>query len=199
MYKLKLLDRSYLFSVLLVLSGLGGSPAVQAELKYTGHYWGLMYSDSSLELDDKEDSTDSYEISEGHFKGKYGYMLSDVVSFEAHLGATNSEEYVDLLTYGGYLRANWKRDGYQVYGLIGGSGVRTEDDETESGGSYGVGLEIFGSKTVAISFEYLTLFDKSVELGDLSYETLGIGFTYYFVDDTSQFNRNRNRIKSLRY
>lgn len=200
MQKQRFSYRSYILSALMVVIGCAGTPVVHAELKQTGHYWGLMYSDLNLDVEDKEDSADSTESSGGNVKGKYGYMLSDIVSFEAHVGFTDTEELPEMWTYGGYMRANWTLDGYQVYGLLGASGVRIDDfDYSESGGSYGVGLEIFGSKTVAISIEYLTLYKESYEVSDITVETLGLGFTYYFVDDTSQFNKNRNRIKSIRY
>ena len=73
------------------------------------------------------------------------------------------------------------------------------DSQSEAGGSLGVGLEIFGSKDLAITFEFLRLIDKSINGADVTFDIVGVGFTYYFTEDKSYFNKNRDKIRSIRY
>ncbi len=173
-----------------------------AEIERTGIYAGAHYSDAGYELD--PDSGDKVTESWGHVKAKLGKTLNDMFAIEGQLGLTNNtDQDQGVITYGAYLRIGRNFGQYLPYGLIGFSGVEIYgddfDDQSESGGSYGVGLEIFGSKDLTVTIEYLNLIDKSVDDGDLTLETLGIGFTYYFTEDTSYFNKNRNKIRSIRY
>lgn len=177
-------------------------PLAQAELKQTGWYGGFYYSDSTDRLE--PDNGAVTEVSKGHIKVKAGKQLNDYVSVEGQFGlTTNSGDKRGLLSYGVYLRPYKDIGRYRLYGLLGASGIYAYsdavDDVSESGGSLGLGVEVFGSKNVALSLEYLRLIDKSVPGGNYSFETIGIGFSYYFIDDTSYFSRNRNKIKSIRY
>jgi hypothetical protein len=87
--------------------------------------------------------------------------------------------------------------------LLGYSGFSASqnhgDNVTESDASYGLGLEIFGSKNIAVTFEYLNMLDKTVDGDDDTFDAIGVGFTYYFIEEKSLFNRNRNKIDSIRY
>ena len=116
---------------------------------------------------------------------------------------TNTTTSQGIITYGGYGRVDKDFDGYKIYGLLGFGGIYAYqddvDDVTESSFSYGAGIEIFGSKSVAITLEYLSVLDKSVDGGDTTFSTFGAGFTYYFIEDKSYFNKNRNKIRSIRY
>ena len=183
-------------SLLMVLS-----PA-RAELELTGWYGGFMYSDSSEEL--KLDSGSTRSVNKGHLKLKAGKKLNENFSVEGQLGmTTNTGDKRGRFTYGLYLRPEKDFGRYRVYGLLGASGFHdyhdVQPDVDESGASIGLGVEVFGSKAVALSVEYLRMIDKSVDEGDYVYDSIGIGFSYYFTDDTSYFSRNRNKIKSIRY
>ena len=116
---------------------------------------------------------------------------------------TNSGATQGIATYGAYLRLGKDYGQYKPYGLIGFSGIYAYEDNvdnvSETSGSYGAGLEIFGSKDLAITFEYLRMIDKSVDGGDSTFDAFGAGFTYYFTEDKSYFNKNRNKIRSIRY
>lgn len=190
------------FSQLLLMMALCISYPAYAELDLTGLYSGLQYSDSTDEF--KPDSGSSVKENRGHVKVKVGKLMNDIVAVEGQLGlTTNSTSSQGILTYGVYLRADKDYGQYKLYGLLGASGIYAYEDNvdsvSESSGSYGVGVEIFGSKNIAVTFEYLTLLDKSIDGGDLTFDTLGVGFTYYFTEDKSYFNKNRNKIDSIRY
>lgn len=183
------------------------SPA-QAEIEWTGLYSGIYFSNAKDKFE--ADSGGKEEESRGHIKIKLGKYLNNFLSVEGQIGMTNnSDDTQGISTYGAYLRANKSFGKYNMYGMLGYSGIYSYHDDfdsvSESGGSYGVGLEIFGSKNLALSIEYLALLDMSVDgddpnfgSGDLKFETIGIGLTYFFSDETSQFIKNRNKIRSIR-
>jgi len=189
-------------STSLALIGLLASTHVAAEIEWSGLYSGAFYSNSQLEY--KPDGATSQSQDWGHAKAKLGYLVNEFVSAEGQLGmTTNSDLDKGTLTFGAYLRASKDFGQYKPYALIGLGGYYSYadgvDSTSETGLSYGIGLEVFGSKDLAISFEYLTVVNKSVDGGDLTFDTLGVGFTYYFTEDTSYFNKNRNKIRSIRY
>ena len=164
------------------------SLSARAELEFAGTYTGFQFSDSRDIFD--PDVGDQVKENRGHIKGKYGWILNDLWSVETQLGiTTNSGSNRGILTVGAYGRVGKDFGQYKPYGLIGVSGIYAYDDEvddvTESGGSLGAGLEIFGSKNVAVTFEYVRMLDKSVDDGDLTFDTFGIGLTYYFIEDKS--------------
>jgi len=188
-------------AILLLLAVAGLSTPAVAEIDLTGLYSGLQYSSSEFKsvIGNSKESVET-----GHIKAKLGKSINDILAVEGQFGlATNSNDKLGTLTYGAYLRAGKDFGQYKPYGLLGFSGYYSyadnEDSDSELGGSLGVGLEIFGSKDIALTFEYLRLMDKTIDGADVTFDTIGIGFTYYFTDDTSYFNKNRNKIRSIRY
>ncbi len=195
---------SSLFTALLFtgVAGMAISKPAYAELDLTGLYTGLQYSDSQDKFE--PDSGSEVKENRGHIKLKVGKKLNPYVAAEGQLGmTTNSTSSRGILTYGGYARLEKDYGQYKFYGLLGFGGVHAYednvDDVNESSFSYGAGLEIFGNKHMAITLEYVSLLDTSVNGGDLTFDTIGAGFTYYFIEDKSYFNRNRNKIQSIRY
>jgi len=191
-----------LSSIVLLLLSLSFSFCAQAEVELSGLYSGILYSSSHLETraTGQPKGTQNW----GHIKVKVGTILNDLVSVEGQLGVTtNTNADLGTLTYGGYLRAGKDFSQYKLYGLLGYSGFHSykkgQDSVNENSFSYGVGLEVFGSKNIAITLEYLMLVDKTVDRSDLTFDTLGLGFTYYFIEDKSYFNKNRTKIRSIRY
>lgn len=188
--------------ILILLIALSGvSPAAIAEFDFSGLYSGLQYSSSEFKA---TSSSSKQSVSNGHVKTKLGYIINDTFSFEGQFGlTTNTNDKQGTFTYGGYLRAGKDYGQYKPYGLIGFSGYHSyadnSDDASEAGGSLGLGLEIFGSKDLAITFEYLRLIDKTIEGADVTFDTFGLGFTYYFTEDKSYFNKNSNKVRSIRY
>ncbi len=170
-----------------------------AEINLTGDYYGLQFASSTYNL--KANTGNDVSQSWGQIKGKYGVALNEVVSIEGQLGLiTRSNSDHGVVSYGGYLRADKDIDKYKFYALMGFGGMylydEVVDDQSESGLSYGVGVEIFGSKDLTLTLEYLSIVDKSVDNGDLSFDTIGLGFTYYF-SEASFFDKYK--IRSIRY
>lgn len=176
------------------------SQSAHAEMDFSGTYTGLLFSNST---DKTKASSASTEINRGHVRGKLGWIINDVISVEGQLGFTsNSDSSKGIITTGGYLRAGKDFGQYKLYGLLGLTNLYYYSDNgntSESGGSYGAGIEIFGSKDLAITLEYLSMVDKSINGADFTFDALGLGFTYYFTEDSSYFNKNRNKINSIRY
>jgi len=191
---------SYSFVLLIALTGL--SLPVAAEIDLTGLYAGVQFSSSKDQF--VPDNGSKVNNNKGHMKAKLGKAINDLVSVEGQLGmTTNSGASQGIATYGAYLRVGKDFGQYKPYGLIGFSGIYAYQDNvdnvSETSGSYGAGLEIFGSKDLAITLEYIRMIDKSVDGGDLTFDTFGAGFTFYFTEDKSYFNKNRNKIRSIRY
>ncbi len=176
---------------------------VLAEPRLTGIYAGGYYSNSDQSLDVPGAAT--FNRSRGHLKLKMGMALNEYVDLEGQLGATSdagSDE--GIITYGAYARfyKDFEERAYRAYGLVGFSG--TEDmnsitDLSDSGLSYGFGFEIFGSKNLSIGIEMIRLYDTSFKGGELSSDVVGLGVTYYFMEEGSVFDRNRDKIDSIRY
>ena len=195
------INQSSFFSLLCLSGALASFPAF-AELDLTGIYSGLMFSDSKDEFEATFGGTT--KENRGHIKAKVGKILNENFTIEGQFGmTTNSGSSQGIATYGAYLRGGKDFGQYKLYGLLGFSGVHAYQDNvsdvTESSGSYGAGLEIFGNKHIAISLEYIRMIDTSVDGGDFTFDTIGAGFTYYFIEDKSYFNKNRNKIRSIRY
>lgn len=173
-----------------------------AEMDLSGLYSGFIFSNSQFESKTPGFSKTTQDW--GHGKVKIGKILNEYTSVEGQFGmTTNSDADHGNLTYGIYLRAGKDFDQYKLYGLAGLGGFHSYadglDNVSENGFSYGVGIEIFGSKDLTVTLEYVSLVDKSVDGADIVFDTLGLGFTYYFTEDTSYFNKNRNKIRSIRY
>lgn len=203
-------DKSASFGVAKMLKFLCVSLAIfassnvaLAETKLSGTYAGGGYSSSDQSF--KLTGNPTFKRSRGHLKLKYGMNLNEYLDAEGQLGATSdigSDE--GIVTYGAYLRffKDFEDRSYRAYGMLGVSGTEDFNDVTklsESGLSYGFGFEIFGSKNIAIGIEVLRLYETSFQGGDLSTDTLSLGVTYYFTEETSVFDRNRDKIKSIRY
>ena len=198
--KISFLQQS--LSIIIPLIALVTHNPARAEIDLTGVYTGLHFSsvDYMLKPDNGTDISESW----GHMKAKLGTSLNDWFSVEGQFGlTTNSTAVHGVFTLGGYLRVGKDLGQYKPYGLIGVSGFHLYEDgmedQTEAGASYGVGIEIFGTKDLTVTFEYLRLMDISVDGGDLTFDTIGFGFTCYFTEDKSYFNKNRNKIRSIRY
>ena len=192
---------TYLF---LLLSMLGIALPAAAELELTGKYYGIQFTNGDYELDIDNPVATDFKESWNFIDAKYGSQLNDLVSVEGRLGVSNNlGKDHGIVTLGGYLRIGKNLGRYRPYGLIGGSGIfiyeEGLDDYDESSFSYGAGIEIFGSPNVALTFEWLRGIDKSVDDGDLTFDSVGFGFNYYFSEESSIFNKNRNKIRSIRY
>lgn len=198
--RISLLKHPFICTLLFASFAVVHNSAI-AEIEWTGLYSGLQFSDST---DEFKEVGGKDKDNRGHLKAKLGKYLVNWLSVEGQFGmTTNSDTNRGIATYGVYVRPDLDLGQYKLYGLLGLGGLYAyednEENDSEVGFSYGVGLEIFGTKDIAVTFEYISLIDKSVDGGDRTFDTLGIGFTYYFTDDKSYFNKNRNKIRSIRY
>jgi opacity protein-like surface antigen len=180
---------------------------LRAEFDLTGYYAGGQYTNSGIEIVDPANSANRAKDDWGFLHAKFGKTLNDWLSAETHLAvssATNDNEDHDYMV-GLFLKAGRKLGEYRPYGLIGAAALNASEpgfqSETFSDVSYGAGIEIFGQKNIAISLEYIRLIDtERTDAGnDISIDTLSLGFVYYFSSESSPFNKNRNKIPSIRY
>lgn len=174
-----------LVAVLLLLS-----PTItRADLILTDNYYSLQYA--SFVVDSGSSS--------GLFKYSLGHKFTDTWATEVQIGIAPSPENADqVLVYGAYLRANIEFDEVSIYGLLGYAGSYAYDDtfgnSSEESVSFGAGVELYADKSFSLTAEYLQL----LYTDDNKAYSFGLGYTYYFYDDDSRFNKNNQRIKSIR-
>jgi hypothetical protein len=200
-YRHIFMRKSFIAVYGLLLTALS-NPAI-AELELTGYYLGGEFTNGSYKKDFSDSTTDISE-SWGFLQGKFGKKINETLSVEAQLGISSnltSDHGVYFLST--FLKVGRSFEGYTLYGLLGGTTSHIYeagyDTDNYSGFSYGAGIEIFGSKDVSISLEYQSLLNITDNGADVKFDVTSLGFTYYFSDEKSKFNKNRNKIRSIRY
>ncbi len=199
---LKRIPLSPFFIHCILVLALAFQGAAFAEVNLTGTYTGLQFAEAEYDLN--TDAGNRLSDSWGYIKAKYGKQINEYFALEGQLGlVTKTDSDQGVVTYGGYARFSKDFGRYKPYALLGFAGMelydKIEDNQSETGFSYGAGIELFGSKDLTLSIEYVSLLNQSTDTGELTYKSLGIGFTYYFSEDTSQFNKNTNKVRSIRY
>ncbi len=137
---------------------------------------------------------------------KVGYDLTNFLAIEGQFGGTITEYFIlvdELGPYadddlrveraGIYARANWRLTNITLFGLVGYGYYNVIDDiayydgsnETintdESGLSYGLGIELFGSGRTALSVSWMQLIKEKVEYDfELNSQAVFLGITHYF-------------------
>jgi hypothetical protein len=134
---------------------------------------------------------------------KVGYDLTNFLAIEAQGGATIEETIYGVSGFsderaehaGIYARLNWRSMNSILYGLIGygyykGYYKFTSDidpffdssgEREESGLSYGVGAELFGSGRTSVSASWMQLIKEKNEFdNELNVQAIYIGITHYF-------------------
>ena len=161
--------------------------------------WYYGFGASPYRLEDAD--TDSH-ISFGAFSGRVGINMNEFLAVEGHLGLSDWKNIFSSSTYGNvdarlivssiYLKAKYEQEKYTFYGLVGTTSLKVEtsgtlgfpgffsadvsSSETESGASYGVGVDLFGNKTTSVTFMILrTLEEKNADVNSFN-----IGFNYFF-------------------
>lgn len=179
--------------ILLLLAGF----SVQAEQQRTGDYWGFQAGNS---LDRIASNVSSNNVNRGYLKLRYGTYLDDYLAAEGHIGAiSNSRTDEGIVTLSGFVRAERVYGKAKYYGILGYSGIFSYHDvagnESEFSLSYGVGVELFGGPDTSIALEYVSVIDTDLSNGNqFSFDTIGIGFTHYFVEESSKLSKTlRNR------
>jgi hypothetical protein len=186
---------------LLVAFAITVPTQVLAELELTGRYLGFQFGNMKVNV--KDDSGDDNKTSTGNIKGIFGSAITDYLALEGQLGVnTDSGSKDGGFNYGLYLKLGKKIGQYKPYLLLGASGYYLYsdafDDETLTDTSWGAGLELYGTKDLSITFEYLNLIDKEINGFDYKIESFGIGFTYYFTDSGTRADAGRYQFKSSR-
>jgi len=140
------------------------------------HFMGI-YDDS---YSDSEMSGNSYQ---------YGYDFSNLISLEVNYsspdvtGTTASAITMDSLS-SVMLRFNNRYESINAYFMIGAAHViystlSPAAEVAETGLSYGVGIELYGSKNTAISFTWTTSeFETGSQVAEL--DTTRVGLIHHF-------------------
>lgn len=174
-------------------------PTAQAEITYKGTYWGGQFGSQSAiaETPTVYSSTDrSYGMV------KYGWLLNDRWSAEVQMAlSSGSPSDKGFFNYAAYAKPYWDKGPYRLYGLAGLGGFQLA---TNSGSkpavnsfSYGAGLELFGSKQLAVTMEWARIAEGEDASVDYTTDKYSFGLTYYFLADDS-FTKNRRSIRSIR-
>ncbi|MFT5504028.1 MAG: hypothetical protein ACI845_002452 [Gammaproteobacteria bacterium] len=186
-----------LFFLFLIIS----NQALAERAKPTGIYYGLHYAHS---LDQITANGSTEKTARGYMKLKVGKYLNDKISVEGHGGyVTSSTAEAGIFSIGAMARAEKRFEKYRIYGLLGASVLyaynRDTTDANESSISWGAGIEIFGDPFTAITLEYISMINTELDDGsDFTFDTLGIGFTYYFSSNQSRFNKSGSRVGLIR-
>jgi hypothetical protein len=139
---------------------------------------------------------------------KAGYDITNFLAIEGQVGGTIKESYSiydnqgqEALGYdvrgehaGIYARANWRLRNFTLYGLVGYSYYNLVEDfylagfvdesfnTDETGLSYGLGVDLFGSSRTALSINWMQLINEETEFDfTLDVSAAYIGITYYFT------------------
>lgn len=186
---------------LLVAIAITVPRSVFAQVDLTGRYLGFQFGNMKVNV--KGGFGSDVETSTGNIKGVFGSAITDYLALEGQLGV-NTESNTDAaaFNYGLYLKLGKKFGQYKPYLLLGGSGyyVYTSkyDDSSFSDVSYGAGLELYGTKDLAITLEYMNLIDKEIDGFDYKIETYSIGFTYYFTQSGTRADPGRYQFSNSR-
>jgi hypothetical protein len=171
------------FTLLLFSLPLG---TTAAEPKF---YWGVMASVSQFSIADED-------INPTGFTGRAGIDFSKYLSVEGRLMATGSDTFPDgtslEVTYLGNISAKLnlpfgdvKR--VNVYGLVGYTtwkwtaylGNQTAHD-TDSGVSYGIGVDLFSDRVNGLNFEVVRYVDSTIGGENYTLDTASLGYIRRF-------------------
>lgn len=174
------LPRLYLLSMVLLGTLFSGS--ARADLlgnfletrDFSSLYYGLNFSDGSADVNGGSDE------SLGVLSGVLGLRLIDFLGVEVQVGS-GSDDTQSLLSdsevtfAAAMVRAGIQIHDVGIYGLVGQTFLDTSSriNFSRSGNALGLGLNLFGSKKLAVNFQYL-------RLGDGALSNASVGFQYYF-------------------
>lgn len=137
-------------------------------------YFGISGSDAQLDVSDGVADL-------GSLNGKFGYMVNRFVGTELHMGTSvtidgSSVDAPSLHFVAPLLRLNLPFEKVNLYSLVGVASVRNNFSATEhySDLSFGFGMELYGTRSTALSFEYMRYGIDDV------YKTFGLGIVHYF-------------------
>lgn len=154
-----------------------------AKADETRHFMGF----STVSFSDANISSNAYQ---------YGYDFSNLISVEVNLhtpeisGAAAATLNVDLLA-SVMLRLNHRYESINTYFVIGASNINFTDATTDNnvtGLSYGVGIELYGSKNTAITFSYtVSEYEEGTSVPELKTTSVGLVHHFDFGKSTSRY------------
>ncbi|MGD8569152.1 MAG: outer membrane beta-barrel protein [Gammaproteobacteria bacterium] len=141
------------------------------------------------------------------FNALVGYDLASFLAVETQLGYTGDEAEVSngtdsaslkthIVYVSAYLRGNWRFDEFTPYVFGGytfmyadfkasttlsfpGLPSSVNDSENFDGVSYGIGIDLYGNSTTALSFKWIRVIDFAEEDGDGELDNWVLGLTHY--------------------
>lgn len=176
-----------LLALVLALSPVYATAAPERALDPEPWYFGASIGNGTYD----EESVPTYTLSDSRFR--VGYQFSDYLSAELHYGLGGTDEQTVSsntveLTFENYMaafvRGTLPFKNTIAYGLAGAalvdvktvnSGTGTTDG-TEESVAFGAGVELYGSESTAITFEWTRYLQKD----NFTYDRIGIGFNTYF-------------------
>jgi len=137
-------------------------------------YYGVGISDGSVEVSGRGDKN------LGTINVTTGLQFSRHLGIELELGMA-SDDTGSIITdplvsfQAALVKLGWDWGRFGAY-VVGGHAlmdIASELNYTDSGTAFGLGVNMFGSKTTSLNFHFL-------QLGDGAFRTATVGFQYYF-------------------
>lgn len=162
--------KKLLGSLVLGLGLLAGN----AQADIAKMYYGIGFTDGSIELASKEDK------SLGTINATLGFQLLDFIGLEVEVGSASDQagsilseplvQYQAALVRLGY---RWDRAGFYLLGGQARLDVDKSLNSVDAGTAVGAGINLFGSETTSLNLHVL-----SIDGG--TFTTASVGFQYYF-------------------
>jgi len=158
---------------------------------------GMTYAESSSNYIGAQIAKFDSKYSSAEFDGgmmSLGYDLNNYIALEAAAGASQSYEepvtgntaQIDYVA-SAFLRFNVRFNRVTLYALGGYSRVGSTATsgsvsvtDTNSGVSYGFGIDFYGTRDLALSIRRVELFDEEKKSGKSQLGASMVGITYYF-------------------
>ena len=156
------------------------------------YYFGVMAGSTKYE-------EPGFDFKVDAFGGKLGYRLNDLLAAEVHALIGGSDEVQSGLNdvsfnlgyvTSAFVRADWVpvSDGrVRVYGLLGFSSAdlefassSTTVSATETGVSFGAGMELYANREHGIYFHWNRYLDDTLNGADYTLDGLGVGYMRNF-------------------
>lgn len=107
-----------------------------------------------------------------------GVEFNDYLALEGHLGTGGSDGPANLdYLAGGYVKGMLPiTRTFKLYGMVGGTEVEFNRDDSEADFSYGAGASYAVTSNLTIGADYMHYLDKS----DIDFEAVSVGVHYRF-------------------
>ncbi|MEM7206351.1 MAG: hypothetical protein AAF434_00875 [Pseudomonadota bacterium] len=148
-------------------------------------YGGVALSNTQQETTFSDGS--GFDVDRVNVRLKFGRLFWDYLSFEAQFGLMGQSNITEdpVFTSGVYARLQKNFDSFGLYALVGAGNVQTLDNEdggdevSQSGGSFGFGLALYGNEYNAGSALFLEVL-RLVNSNETDVDSVGIGYQFLF-------------------